>query len=83
MTDTDELKTEGTLAIAKNMRIGHYAIEAADEIDLLRSQLFKSRCLCDNRTTVRECVESGQCGCTNGSLLEPVLRQKMQKVLNG
>lgn len=39
MIDTDELKTEGILAIAKNMRIGHYAVEAANEIERLREAL--------------------------------------------
>ena len=38
MIDLDELKTEGILAIARNMRIGHYALEANDEILMLRKQ---------------------------------------------
>lgn len=39
MTDTGELRKEGLAAIGKDLRIGYYCIEAADEIDRLRVQL--------------------------------------------
>ncbi len=34
--DLDELKTESILAIAKNMRLGYYGLQAHDEICQLR-----------------------------------------------
>ena len=40
MTDIDELRIEGLLAVSKNMRIGHYCLEAANEIERLRDEVL-------------------------------------------
>lgn len=37
MTDTNELRTEGKIAIKSNLRIGYYCVEAANEIERLRA----------------------------------------------
>lgn len=39
MTDLTELRTEGEAAAKKGMRVGHYSLEAADEIERLRTVL--------------------------------------------
>jgi len=39
------------------------------QIERLRTQLFDQRCPVDVRGTIRECIASGQCGCTNGLFL--------------
>ena len=44
--DLDELKTESILAVAKNMRLGHYGLQAHDEIAHLRCELeYAYRCV--------------------------------------
>lgn len=42
---------------------------AMAEIERLLEQLRDQRCPVDVRGTIRECVASGQCGCTNGIVL--------------
>jgi hypothetical protein len=39
-------------------------------IEALKAILETHRCNADGRTSVAECVESGQCGCTCGLLLK-------------
>ena len=39
MTDITELRTEGKIAADKGLRVGHYCLEAADEIERLRKTL--------------------------------------------
>jgi hypothetical protein len=43
MVDLDELRSEGGIAIARDMRLGHYAHEAADEIERLRAERGRLR----------------------------------------
>lgn len=56
----------------KDDMVDHQSIAAHFErqVMALRDQLLMHRCLSDCASgTVRECVDSGRCGCCNGLLL--------------
>lgn len=57
---------------------------AADEIERLRARndalcesLQDHRCGADSRTSVRECIENGLCGCCDGLLLKSWIERRI------